>query len=154
MEINMREGARRETHEVVNITGCAAAAGVLAAVVGGGLGLTVTQWLTLGLAASLVLWVGGAISGQFLLARMFDRNSEQETLDFVRLLMRIIPRVCAEQPAGRRLWCDDCRRERCGLAVGSGAATAGAVRGDHVDRCRHQRSRLHPVARVRLAARS
>lgn len=72
----------------------AATAGVAAVMaVGTGLvaGLSVRAWLTFGLVLGLVIWVGGAVSGQVLLARLLDRASDQQVLDYLRLLLWIIP---------------------------------------------------------------
>ena len=56
-------------------------------------GLLPIQWLVYGLGLSLVLWVGGAVSGQILLARLLDRDVEgDETAAYLRQLLWIIPR--------------------------------------------------------------
>jgi hypothetical protein len=60
--------------------------------------LSLRQWLVAGLGLGLVLWVGGAVSGQILLARLLDRASGREVLEYLRLLLWIIPRVYV--PAG------------------------------------------------------
>ncbi|OJY40274.1 MAG: hypothetical protein BGP03_00175 [Pseudonocardia sp. 73-21] len=64
----------------------------LAVAVGLVVGVTATQWLALGVGGSLVLWVGGAISGQVLMARLLDGGDGRRVLDYLRLLMWIIPR--------------------------------------------------------------
>lgn len=56
-------------------------------------GLDARRWLVLGLGAALVLWVGGAVSGQILLARLLDRDADgRQVLDYLRQLLWIIPR--------------------------------------------------------------
>lgn len=67
---------------------------VLAVIAGAVVGLSVEQWLVYGIAVSLVLWLGGAVSGQILLARLLDRDAEgEETTAYLRQLLWIIPRV-------------------------------------------------------------
>lgn len=58
----------------------------------------VEQWLVFGLAASVVVWVGGAISGQLILARILDTAGGSEVLTYLRQLLWIIPRIYV--PAG------------------------------------------------------
>jgi len=79
-----------------------AAMGIVIVAVAGGVGfvtgLTTRQWLALGIGASLVLWIGGAVSGQIILARLIDKGSGQQVVDYLRQLLWIIP-VCYV-PAG------------------------------------------------------
>lgn len=57
-------------------------------------GMTILHWLIFAIALSLVLWVGGAVSGQILLARLLDRDmTGAETSAYLRQLLWIIPRV-------------------------------------------------------------
>jgi len=63
----------------------------LGAVAGSIYGLSTTQWLVLALSTSLVVWVGGAISGQVILARLLDKGRSEQVLDFTRVLLLIIP---------------------------------------------------------------
>ena len=63
---------------------------ILAAAVGLISRLALEGWLALGLGVGLVLWVGGAVSGQILLARLLDERGD--VLDFLRQLLWIIPR--------------------------------------------------------------
>lgn len=66
---------------------------VLAAGTGWLAGLDARRWLVLGLCAALVLWVGGAVSGQVLLARLLDLDRDgRQILDYLRQLLWIIPR--------------------------------------------------------------
>jgi hypothetical protein len=65
----------------------------IATITGSAIGITVDEALALGLASSLVLWVGGAVSGQILLARLIDRDRDGgETFAYLRQLLWIIPR--------------------------------------------------------------
>jgi hypothetical protein len=73
------------------IAATAGVAVVLAAGTGLLAGLSVRAWLVFGLVLGLVIWVGGAISGQVLLARLLDRAAGQEVLNYLRLLLWIIP---------------------------------------------------------------
>ncbi|MCG7418200.1 hypothetical protein MHY30_11860 [Microbacterium sp. ACRRU] len=67
---------------------------ILAAAAGAAVGLSVQQWLIYAIALSLVLWLGGAVSGQILLARLLDRDVEgRETAAYLRQLLWIIPRI-------------------------------------------------------------
>ncbi|MGW4528712.1 hypothetical protein [Amycolatopsis sp. NPDC004378] len=75
----------------VALVGVAALA--LATATGWAVGITVDQVLVLALGASLVLWVGGAVSGQVLLARLLDHDHDSaETFAYLRRLLWIIPR--------------------------------------------------------------
>lgn len=72
---------------------CALATVVFVLVTGWLVEMSLQSWLVFGLGASLVLWVGGAVSGQVLLARLLDRASGQQVLDYLRQLLWIIPRM-------------------------------------------------------------
>ncbi|RKN48440.1 hypothetical protein [Micromonospora endolithica] len=85
--------ATRRGRQLSQIALTAAVTVALAVVTGVSAGLNLTQWLSYGLAVSLVLWVGGAVSGQILLARLLDRGTGEQVLDYLRQLLWIIPRV-------------------------------------------------------------
>lgn len=71
---------------------------VLVLVLGVALGATITEWLLFGLAAGLILWVGGAITGQVLLAHLLATGTSRQVLTLVRQIMWIVPRLYV--PAG------------------------------------------------------
>lgn len=70
----------------------AAAVAVAALAFGAAAGATLDQWLTYLLVVGLVVWVGGAITGQILLAHALDRDGSQ-ALSLVGQIMWIVPRV-------------------------------------------------------------
>lgn len=88
----------RATPQLRQIGATAAAGSLLAVATGVVAGLGWEQWLVFGLAASVVVWVGGAISGQLILARLLDTAGGSEVLTYLRQLLWIIPRIYV--PAG------------------------------------------------------
>jgi hypothetical protein len=74
------------------ITALAAIVTLAAVSVGVAAGATVDQWLTYLLVVGLIIWIGGAITGQILLAHALDRDA-QAALALVGQIMWIVPRV-------------------------------------------------------------
>lgn len=84
--------ASRSSAQSLAVLLCGGLAVIAVALTGWGVGLSVQQWLGTAMATALTLWVGGAVSGQIVLARLLDGQRPAEVTRYLRQLLWLIPR--------------------------------------------------------------
>lgn len=91
-ELRRAAPAPRTSSQLLAVLVCGAPTVIGAALTGRAIDLTVQQWLGTVMATALALWVGGAVSGQIVLARLLDGQRPDEVTRYLRQLLWLIPR--------------------------------------------------------------